>query len=172
MTKTGTSVLLLMLLIISSSCGSKDNECTKMMAIPHFYVENNQFKSYDVMEEVPCDFPEPEEIQEGPQLKNFSYEVLYFTFIPDTGNNTSQLKFEIKLNNGNNYAAEGMPALTVRSEGMEGTRSYSNEATIPCHAIAANSSCVLTFNKEYPLDPNYLEPGFMELVAVKYYVSN
>lgn len=161
-----------MLLILSTSCGSKDDECTKMMAIPHYTVVNNQFQRYDVMEEVPCDFPEPEELQEAPQLKNFSYEVLYFTFIPDTGNNTSQLKFEIKLNNGNNYAAEGMPFLTIRSEEMVYTRSFSNEIINPCHAIAATSSCVLIFNKEYPLDPNNLEPSFMELVEVKYYVSN
>lgn len=83
------SFTVLMVSILLSSCGSKDDECTKMMLMPHLYVANNQIKSHDVMEEVPCDFPEPEELKEPPQLKNFSYELLYFTFIPDTGNKTS-----------------------------------------------------------------------------------
>lgn len=163
---------LLMVSLIISGCSSKDDECTKMMAIPHYYVVNNQFQSYDVMEEVPCDFPEPGEIGTPPELKNFSYEVIFFTYIPDTGNNTSQLKFQIKLNNPNAYAAEGLPFLTIKSEEIEFTRTYGNEASIPCGGIPAKGSCTLTFDKEYPIDPDLGVPGFMELVSVKYYVAN
>lgn len=107
--------LLLSLFILNVSCGSKDDDCTKMMAIPQYYVENNLIKSHDVMQEVSCDFPEPEELKGPPELKNFTYDVLYFTFIPDTGNNTSRLKFEIKLHNPNNTAAVGLPFLTIKS---------------------------------------------------------
>lgn len=172
MIKKITFTLLSLLLVLNTSCGSKDDDCTKMMAIPQLYVENNQIKTRDVMQEVSCDFPEPEDLKEPPQLKNFSYEVVYFTFIPDTGNKTSQLKFEIKLNNGNNYAIEGLPALTIRSEGLETTGVYSKDAAIPCYGIAANSSCTLTFDKEYPLDLDLGTPGARELVSVKYYIAD
>lgn len=159
-------------IIMAFSCGSKDDECTKMMAIPQLYVENNQIKSHNVMEEVPCDFPEATEVGEAPQLNNFSYEVLHFSFIPDTGNNTSHFKFEIKLNNPNNYDVKGIPALTIRSDGMEVTGPFSDGASNLCRAISANSSCIFTFDKEYPLEPHFGVPGYKELIGVKYYIAN
>lgn len=170
MTKRIAFMVLFMLIVLSTSCGSKDDECTKMMAIPEFFIADNVIQKRDVMQEVSCDFTEPDTNTLPPELANFSYEVLDFTYIPDTGNNTSQLKFEIKLNNGNNYPVEGMPYLTTRSEELVVTGTYSNSASNPCHNIGANSSCILTFNKEYSIQPNVVGPTFMELVTVTYYV--
>lgn len=170
MTKKALFTGLFILILLMTSCGSKDDECTKMVAIPEFYIADNVIQKQEVLQEMPCDFPEPDKNKLPPELGNFSYEVLYFTYIPDTGNNTSQLKFEIKLNNGNNYPVEGMPYLTTRSEELEVTGPYSHSASNPCHSIAANSSCILTFDKEYPIKPDVGGPSFMELVTVKYYV--
>ena len=141
--------------------------------MPHYKLENNALNRYYIMEEVPCDFVAPED--KGPlELKNFTYEVLYFTFTTDTENNTSRLKFEIKLNNPNNYAVEGLPLLTIRAAGddFEYTGNYSNLASVPCHSIAANSSCTLTYDQDYPFNPDVGAPESIQVVAVKYYVAN
>lgn len=167
------STLLLMASVFISSCNSKDDECTKTVEIPNCAFENNKFNRYFVMEEVACDFVAPEDT--GPlELKNFTYEVLNFTFTPDTGNNTSRLKFEIKLNNPNNYAAEGIAYLTIRPAGdhIEYTGHYSELASVPCHQITANSSCILTYDQEYPFNPDVGARESMAVVAVNYYVGN
>ncbi|MBJ7880320.1 hypothetical protein [Gelidibacter salicanalis] len=174
MKKSFSLVLSLMVLFVVSSCGSEDDDtCTKMIAIPHYKVVNNQFEAYNVTEEVACDFVEPEN-SGPPELQNFSYEVLYFTFIPDTGHKTSRLKFEIKLNNPNNYAVEGLAFLTTRVDGdsFEYYGNYSKLATVSCNKIAANSSCTLTFDQEYALKPEEENPTAIELVSVAYYVAN
>ena len=56
MNKIALFTLLLMGPILMSSCGSKDDECTKTLEITHYGIENNKFKRYFVMEEVSCDF--------------------------------------------------------------------------------------------------------------------
>lgn len=169
MNKTLLLPLLLLLTLCISSC-SKD-DCTKMMDIPYLQVVNYQFKTYFVSQEVPCDFPAPEPMKMPPELKNFSYHVLDFTYIPDTGNQTSRLRFEIQLNNQNDYAVEGLAFLTIQPEGdsFSFTGNYSRLALVPCNKIAANSSCTLTFDQEYPLDPNVGTPSGMTLLDVKYY---
>ena len=158
--------------ILTSSCGSKDDECTKTLEITHYGIENNKFKRYFVMEEVSCDFVA--EDMGPPALKNFTYEVLNFIFIPDTGNKTSRLKFEIKLNNPNNYAVEGLAYITLRAaaDDFEYTGTYSNLASVPCYKISANSSCTLTYDVESPYNPNVGAPESMEVVKVEYYVAN
>ncbi|HUH26845.1 hypothetical protein [Gelidibacter sp.] len=162
-----------MFIIISTSCDSKDDDCTKTLEMPHYALEKNTLNRYYVNEEVPCDFVAPEDIG-PPELKNFTYEVLYFTFTTDTKNKTSRLKFEIKLNNPNNYGVEGIPYLTIRPAGdhMEYVGNYSNLASVPCHNITANSSCILTYDQEYPFNPDIGAPESMEVVSVKYYTTN
>ena len=153
------------------NCSSND-ECTKTITIPQYYFVNNQSYSYSTTLEVPCDFPDPEtpELIEPPLLENFSYEVLNFIFTPDTGNNTSRLQFEIKLNNLNDYEVEGIPILTVVIDGLEFSVSYSSNASIPCYSLDANSSCILTFDKESSLDLGLINS--IELINVEYYLIN
>lgn len=162
-----------MLSVFISSCGSKDDDCTKTIQIVHYAFEDKAFKPYYVAEEVPCDFVAPGDT--GPaELENFTYEVIYFTFTADTGNNTSRLQFEIKLNNPNNYDVEGLASLTTRNSGdsFEFIGNYTALASVPCYAIPANASCILTFDQEYPYDPNIGAPESIEVVSVKYYIAN
>ena len=164
--------LILMSIILISGCGSKDDDCTKTVQITHYALKNKKFEPYYVMEEVSCDFV-AEDIGPLP-LKNFTYEVLNFIFIPDTGNKTSRLKFEIKLNNPNNYAVEGLAYITIRPAGdnFEYTGTYSDLASVPCYNIGANSNCILTYDVEYPYNPDVGAPESMEVIKVEYYIAN
>lgn len=157
--------------LININCSSK-GDCTKTITIPQSYFVGNQSYSYDITQEVPCDFPEPTDakIIEPPVLENFTYEVLSFIYTPDTGNNTSKLEFEIKINNPNNFIAKGIPILTLISDGLQFSRSYSNNASIPCYEIIANSSCTLTYEAEDSLDLGIISS--IELIDVKYYLTN
>ncbi|WP_345273140.1 hypothetical protein [Flaviramulus aquimarinus] len=162
-----------MIIILLSACHSNDDsDCMKTITIPQFYFINNQSYSYDITQEVPCDFPEPSEPEliEPPELENFSYEVLNFIFTSDTGNNTSRLQFEIKLNNPNDYSVSGVPILTINSDELEFSGSFSNNASISCFEINANSSCILTYDQEESLDLGIINS--YELINVQYLLTN
>lgn len=163
--------LLLICSLFISSCGSDDQNCMKTITIPQFYLVNNQSYSYDLTQEVACDFPEPEtsiEI-EPPLLENFSFTVLSFHFTPDTGNNTSRLQFEIELNNPNDFPVEGIPILTLATDGTEVMGSYSADASIPCTTLSPNSTCVLTYDKESSLDLGMI--SIIQFMDVAYYLT-
>lgn len=165
--------VLLITAVLLFACSSNDNDedCMKTITIPQFYYVNNQSYSYDIKQEVSCDTPEPTAPKEiaPPQLEDFSYEVLKFEFTPDTGNNTSRLQFEIKLTNPNNYAVTGVPVLTVEVDGLRTTGSFSQNASVPCYEIAANSSCILTYDQEESRDVVIIES--YELIKVQYYLT-
>lgn len=165
--------VLVLTAVILFGCSSSDSEedCMKTITIPQFYYVNNQSYSYDITQEVSCDTPEPTAPKqiEPPQLEDFSYEVLKFEFTPDTGNNTSRLQFEIKLNNPNDHPVSGVPVLTVDVDGLQTTSSFSQNASIPCYEIAANSSCVLTYDQQESRDIVIIES--YELVDVQYYIT-
>ena len=165
--------LLFLILVLVSGCKSSDDEdCTKTITIPQFYIVNNQSYSYDITQEVPCNFPEPSvpQLIEPPELENFTYEIVNFTFIADTGNNTSRLQFEIKLNNPNDYSAKGVPILTINADGLESSRSFSNDASIPCFDISANSHCILAYDQESSLDSGLINS--IELIDIKYLLTD
>lgn len=160
--------------ILLFGCPSED-ECTKIIVVrPEFSITSPYgTTSYpEQTQEIPCDWPEPtpaEPISEGNVLNNFSYEVINFKFTPDTGNNTSRLEFEIKLNNENDFIVRGEPILTIDSDNIQFSRSYSADASSPCNEIGAYSSCILTCDKEYPHEPNLGPPPTkFELAEVKY----
>ncbi|MGJ8593114.1 MAG: hypothetical protein ACSHXF_11225 [Aquaticitalea sp.] len=168
-------VLLVLLNILITNCGSNDDDedCTKIIVIPQYYNVGNQFYSYDTQMEVPCDFPEPEEpmLIEPPFLENFSYEILSFVFTPDTGNNTLKLEFEIKLNNDNDFAVEGLPYLTMLTDGLQySTANYVNYASNPCYGIGANSSCIFTVDIEDSLDLGRIES--IQILDVNYILTD
>jgi hypothetical protein len=158
-------------ILLSCSSTDSDEDCMKTITIPQFYYVNNQSYSYDVTKEVSCDTPEPTAPQEiePPVLEDFSYEVLKFEFTPDTGNNTSRLQFEIKLNNPHNEPVSGVPVLTVEVDGLQTRGSFSQNASVPCYEIAANSSCILTYDQQESLDVVIIES--YELIDVKYYLT-
>ena len=170
--KLKISILILTTLILFGCPSDDEDDCLKTITIPQFYWMNNQSHSYDITQEVPCDFPEPTDaVQiEPPVLENFSYDVLNFEYISDTGNNTSKLKFEIQINNEKDHAIQGFPILTIESDGLIITGTYSNGMVNPCTKIDANSSCILTYEKEGSLDLG--AANSVNLISVKYYLTN
>lgn len=159
-------------LLFGCSSDESEEDCMKTITIPQFYYVNNQSYSYDITQEVSCDTPEPTEpkLITPPELDDFAYEVLKFEFTPDTGNNTSRLQFEIKLTNPNSYPVSGVPVLTVEVDGLQTKSSFSNNASVPCYEIAANSSCILTYDQQESRDVVIINS--YELVNVQYYITN
>ena len=165
----------IILMMITFQCGPSDdsnNDCTKTIIIPQGYLINNQYYSYNIEQEVDCDFPDPVDtvIIEPPVLENFTYDVINFTYTPDTGNNTSRLQFAIQLNNNNDYDVSGIPVLTINSDGIQFTGSYSQFSTTPCYNIEANSSCLHTLDVQESLDLG--SANQFNLIDVKYYLTN
>ncbi|BAO76622.1 hypothetical protein [Winogradskyella sp. PG-2] len=162
----------LSILLILCSCPS-DDECIKTITIPQTYFVGNQSYTNEIEQEVPCDFPEPSEpeIIEAPILENFTYQILSFNYQSDTGNNTTRLQFEIQLNNHSNFDVNGVPRLTVMTEGLQFSAVYSDNASIPCYEILANSSCILTYDQESSLDVGIASDVF-EIINVEYILTN
>lgn len=163
----------LVLLSTVFACPS-DDECTKTITIPQIYFVGNQSYTHEITQEVPCDYPEPSEPEliEAPILENFSYQILSFNYQPDTGNNTTLVQYEIQLNNHNSYDVFGLPILTVYDGHIEFSGNLSADADEPCNEISANSSCVLSFNKEYPIDPTIPPSSTYQIINVEYVEIN
>lgn len=155
-------------------CDSKE-DCKKMMLIPQGYFVGTQFYTYDVLKEVSCDFPAPLEVTiiDPIALENFTYEVIFFRYSIDLINNKTRLEFQIKLNNPNDYVVKGVPVLTTASQGLEFRgEGYSVDASNPCYGIDAKSSCILTYDKQFPIN---FDIGYAEnitLVNVEYFITN
>jgi hypothetical protein len=151
------------------SCSSAEN-CTKTITIPSQTIITPTGSSYipESQSVVPCDYVVTP-IQEQTPLQNFSYEVLNFTFTPDTGNNTNRLKFDIKLNNPNNFVIKGFPYFTVNVDGVVSSSGYTNGATSTCTEINPNSSCIFSFDKQQSLNLGIIQS--IQLVNVKYYLT-
>lgn len=171
------SVFIALLAITSfSSCSSDEAEdCTKIITIPQVYFVNGQSYSYDIEQEVDCDLEEPEVPQtiEIPLLENFSFQLVDFQYIADTGNNTSRLWFEITLSNNNDFAVNGFPYLTVDSDGLiVSSASYAQDAINPCLSIAANSTCSFIYDNEFTIDPLVGTVTSIQFVNVEYIRTN
>lgn len=164
-------------LLLVLSCGSDDEECKKTIIVQYAQVINGPGGTTIIPErtqEVPCDFEEidaPVEVVSNPTLlENFTYEVIYFDWISDTGNNTSRLQFEIQLNNPNNYIAEGYPRLTMSIDGLVISGSWSDNASNPCYSIDSNSHCILTYDVESSLDAGITNS--ISLTNVEYWLND
>lgn len=162
--------LLLISFFFIFGCSSAD--CTKTITIPELTISTPSGSStrpaYDM--EVPCDYKVEPIKENNTELKNFTYEVLNFTFTPDTGKNTSRLQIEIKLNNPNNFKIEGYPSITLDADGTISTGGLVSAATIPCYEIDANSNCIFTFDKESSHDLGLTKS--IKLVSIKYLLFN
>ncbi|NRD20738.1 hypothetical protein HNV08_11820 [Winogradskyella eckloniae] len=163
------TIICLPLFISLLGCPEED-ECTKTIEIPQTYFVGNQSYSHITTQEVSCDFEllEVPEIIEAPVLENFSYQILSFNYVPDTGNNTTLLQYEIQLNNHNDFDVTGFPILTIYDGNFEISGNLSSDADEPCNAISANSSCILSMNKEYDIEPGILPPDTYQIVNVEY----
>ena len=152
------------------SCSSTDN-CTKTIVIPSRSIITPTGSSYipEYQSVVPCDYVVTP-IQEQTPLQNFTYEVLNFNFTPDTGNNTNRSKFDIKLNNQNNFVIKGFPYITVNTDGVVSSSGFTNGAISTCNEINPNSSCIFSFDNQASLNLGIIQS--IQLVNVKYYLTN
>ncbi|WP_445747343.1 hypothetical protein [Polaribacter sp.] len=162
-----TYLIALMLII---SCNSAGDDCTKTIIIqPELTISTQTGTSYipQVTQIVPCSFSEPEiakSLEGLPKLSEFSYEILEFNFIPDTGNNTGKIQFKIKLNNLSSYKVKGFPYVTNDiGGGFTASKAFDS-----CKEIQAKSSCTFEFNQEYALDSNLGVINNYNIVNVEY----
>lgn len=167
------TIICLPLFITLLGCPS-DDECTQTIEIPQTYFVGNQSYTQIITQEVSCDFDVPEvpEIVEAPVLENFSYEILSFSYEPNTGNDTTLLQYEIQLNNHNNFDVSGFPILTIYDGNLEYSGNLSADADEPCNEISANSSCILSMNKEYEIEPGIIPQDTYQIVNVEYLAIN
>ena len=168
-------IFVCILLIPTLFACPSDDECTKTITIPQTYFVGNQSYTQEITQEIPCDQQEPSdpgEIIEPPVLENFTYQILSFNYQPYTNTNTTRVQYEIQLNNHNNYDVIGIPILTAYDGHIEFSGNLSAEADEPCNEISANSSCILSFNKEYPIDPAVPPSSTYQIVNVEYVVIN
>ena len=110
--------------------------------------------------------PTDDEMLEDEQviLEAVTYEVLFFKFTPDTGNNTSRLQYEIKFTNPNKSVINGFHRVTLDADGLVSTSIASNHS--PCYTINANSDCMLSFDAEDSFDLGRVNA--IKLVSVEY----
>ena len=101
-------------------------------------------------------------------LKDVTYEVLVFEFTPDTGNNSSRLKYEIKFNNLNDISINGYHTITLNIDGLISSNIASSSS--PCAEISGNSSCTISFDEEESFDIGMINS--IELVSVEYHIEN
>ena len=81
--------------------------------------------------------------EDEPSITPITYELLSFNFTQQTSNNEDALSYEIEFINSNNTEVSGTPKITTTIGGGF-TATYTPNAQ--CQTIAANSSCVLTYN--------------------------
>ena len=166
-------ILKTLCLILSAFCFScsSSEDCTKTITIPSQTIITPSGGSFipERSEVVPCDYVQ-QPIQEQVSLQNFTYEVLNFVFTPDTGNNTNRLKFDIKLNNLNNFPINGFAYFTLNTDGTISSSGMLNGSTSSCGQIGANSSCIFSYEKEASLNLGLVQS--IQLVDVRYYLSN
>lgn len=163
-------VLFYLIFSILFSCSSAEN-CTKTITIPSRTIITPTGSSYypELQSVVPCDYVITP-VQEQTPLQNFTYEVLNFNFTPDTGNNTNRLKFDIKLNNPNNFVIKGFAYITTNADGVVSSSGFLNGAISSCSEINPNSSCIFSFDKQSSLNLGIIQS--IQLVNVKYYLTN
>lgn len=101
-------------------------------------------------------------------LKAITYEVLFFEFTSDTGNNSSRLRYDIKFNNLNDISVNGFPKITLNIDGLVSSNIASSAS--PCYSIAENSSCIISFDEEDSFDIGMINS--IELVSVDYNFEN
>ena len=154
------------------NCSSNNEECLKTETIQQFYGLGGFAYNYNVDQEIPCDVDvSNSRIEISPPLLNdFTYEVLNYEHIEDTGNNTSKTHFEIKLNNPNEYAVDGFPYFTLLIDGATFSNRYQNLISSFCTTLNANSSCTLMFDMETQHSIVGIQNS-VEIKDIKYYLT-
>ena len=168
------TIQLLLITLVLFNCSNSDDDCTTTMEVPKFYELDGRSHTYNVTEEVSCDFDTdsmiPEEI-EPVILENLSYEVLQYQHAIDQTNNYEKLKFTIRLTNKNPYEVEGFTEITWNKNPSFKLYIYgSGNNSTGCTSIAANSSCFLEYDFEGPIFTN--SQSVIDFPIPTYYVTN
>ena len=166
--KTVTKMCLRALIsLLFIGCNSSD--CNKEIVIEERTILTPSGSSYipSYQLTVPCDYVIPP-LEEQVRLKEFSYEVVQFVFTPDTGRNTARLQYQIKLNNLSNQQVKGFPILTTDADGIVVAGGYRSTS---CEQLEANSSCIVTYDKEFAINVNVGFTKSVKLVKVEYYIT-
>lgn len=96
-------------------------------------------------------------------IEDVGIDIVFFEFIPDTGNNTSRLRYEIKFTNLNTVAIKGFYEIVLNADGLETTTLSSSNS--PCYEIDANSECILRFDEEESFDVTVINSIFLKSVS-------
>ncbi|WP_337965202.1 hypothetical protein [uncultured Flavobacterium sp.] len=102
---------------------------------------------------------------EKENLKAVSHEVLLFEYIPETGNNSHRLRYNIKYTNPNNVAIKGFSNITMDYDGLILTPI---KKLPPYIEIDANSSFTESFDVEEAFDINIGKVNSIKLVSIKF----
>lgn len=105
------------------------------------------------------------EIPEEPLL--VTYEVLFFSYTPDTGNNTSRLQYQIKFSNPNDFPIRGFSKITINADGLVSSNISSSNSQ--CYNIEANADCIYGIDAEDSHDLGMVTS--IELVSVEYTIE-
>ena len=97
-------------------------------------------------------------------LESVSSELVTFEYIPDTGNNSSRLRYKIRFTNPNFQIIEGIYRITLNIDGTESTTVSNSQS--PCAVINGYSSCSISFNEESSHDNGI--PNAIEFVSAEY----
>jgi hypothetical protein len=104
--------------------------------------------------------------------KEVTSEVLLFEFTPDTGRNSSNLHYEIKYTNPNDFAIKGYSSITMDYNGLILTpiKRLPLDTYIE---IGSNSTYTEVYNVETPHDTELLSPEqiqsfYVNFVSVKF----
>ena len=101
-------------------------------------------------------------------LEDVSYELLFWEFTPDTGNNTIRLNYQIEFFNPNSVAVNGFYKITQNADGLQTSLLSTNFS--PCYQIEAESSCIFTFDEEDSIDIAMVNN--IEFVSAEYLIEN
>lgn len=155
--------------LIFVGCASEN--CTKTITIPSQTITSPTGTSYipESKAEVPCDYVVTP-LEEQAPLQNFSYEILNFSYQPDTGNNTKRLQFDIQLTNPNAFTIKGYAYITTNADGVISSSPFTNGATETCHEISPNSSCIFSYDMESSLVLGTVQS--IQIIDVNYYLTN
>lgn len=101
-------------------------------------------------------------------LKSVTYEVIFFEYTPDTGKNSSRLRYEIKFTNPNNVAIKGVSIIT---KNIDGNIFKPIKRVPPYTEIAANSSYTESFDVESAFEPQYEKINSIKFVSAEFVLA-
>ncbi len=114
-----------------------------------------------------CSNSDDSSIPDEQVLTDVVSEVLFFEFTPDTGNNSSRLRYEIEFKNPNKVAIKGFYRIKTVSDGLSITAISTNLS--PCYQIGANERCTVSFDEEQSFDVG--RTNLIQLISVEYNIA-